>query len=105
MDPEFNPQRDFAAKRVFEGNQSILQDGHEFTLRHDYIGPDPDWVEPPNYAAPPPTEARIEMPGDTGKAGVLERAAAKLDGFSENENLSDNNKENKLAKDAERLAV
>lgn len=99
-DPEFDPDIPFGEHRVFGGQSTLRQGGHEFSLRHKYLGQDPDWVEPvveEEVIEPPPDDG-------TGKAGVLARAHQKLAGYSAPEDLSDVKRENNKALAAERLA-
>ena len=96
--PVFDPDRPAATRREWDKPQLYCQDGHLFSMRHDYVGPDPFYTPPKE-----PVE-EIEMPADDGKDGALKRAAAKLDGYTVPEDVSDAKKENMKAKAAERLA-
>ena len=99
-DPELDTNRPVTTHRTMTGAR-LSQDGHMFSLAHTYIGPDPNFV-----ATEPEVdeEAIIVPPVDDGKAGVLARATAKLEGFSSPEDNSDVAKENNKAQNAERLA-
>lgn len=100
-DPAFDPNLPYAKRREFGGSVTLCQYGHEFNLREEYIGPDK------NYQAPKienPEDAPAPNLSDDGREGVLRRAAAKLDGYSEPEEVGDNVKENARALAAERLA-
>lgn len=104
--PEFDPGRPFAEIRGIDVAQTLAQDGHIFSLRHEYLRPDPNWKEPepePTFVA---AETRPpELPPDDGRAGVLARAQNKLKGYAEPQDLSETKKENTRARAAERLAV
>lgn len=106
--PEFKPNRAFAEIRGIDVAQTIAQDGHIFSLRHEYLRPDPNWKEPEPEAvfqAPVVEDRPPELPPDDGKAGVLARAQNKLKGYSVPTDLSDTKKEDARALNAERLAV
>jgi len=97
--PELDTNRPVTTHRTMTGAK-YSQDGHLFSLAHTYIGPDP------SFSLPDPEVAEKEIivpPIDDGKAGVLARATAKLEGFSTPEDTSDVTKENNRAAAAERL--
>lgn len=96
--PEFDPNRPFAQHREWDKPIYICQDGHLFSQSHEYVGKDP------HYKPPKEPEEVIEPPVDSGKEGVLKRAAAKLDGYTVPDEISDAKKENMKAQAAERLA-
>ena len=98
--PVFDKNQPVTTHRTMTGAK-FSQNGHLFSLAHVYIGPD-DSYEPPETET---REKAIEPPVSTGKAGVLERASARLSEFSESTDKSDSMKENSKAKAAERLAV
>ena len=108
--PVFNPKKPFATKRVYEGSQSLIQNGHEFTLRHDYVGVDPDQKAPEKEAAKVPTPEVIQVPElplspeETTRQSVLRRAQSKLSDFTAPDDPSGSGKENGQAAAAERYA-
>ena len=103
--PWFDPRRPFAEVRAIGKAQTVRQGGHEFSLRHEYIGPDPDWKKPKPVPSPVVEDRPPGLPPDNGRAGVLARAQQKLARFAEPEDLSETKKEDNRAKSAERLAI
>jgi hypothetical protein len=99
-EPELDKNRPVTTHRTLTGAK-YSQDGHMFSLAGVYTGPDPSYVsDEPEVEV----EEVISLPVDDGKAGVLARATAKLEGFSDPDDLSDAKKENTKAAAAERLA-
>ena len=100
-EPVFDPDLPYAKRREFGGSVTLCQYGHEFDLRHEYVGVDANY-QPPKIDTP--EDAPAPNLADEGREGVLRRAAAKLDGYSEPEDIGDSAKENARALAAERLA-
>ena len=44
--PVFDPDRPAATRREWDKPQLYCQDGHLFSMRHDYVGPDPFYTPP-----------------------------------------------------------
>ena len=104
--PTFNHGAPAAQHREL-GRQTLRQFGHEFSLRHDYIGVDPDYTgsdEPePEKATSVVDEKSVKSKKAISRDAVLAAAQKKLDGFSSVESEGAD-KENAKAKEAERLA-
>ena len=99
--PEFDPNRPYSKKREFGKAVKLCQDGHEFSQTHDYIGVDRTYTPPKIKEPAEPPAPNLE---DEGRQGVLRRAAAKLEGYSVPDEISDAKKEDARARHAERLA-
>jgi hypothetical protein len=101
QNPEFNFERTHAIRREMGKSTKLTQDGNLFDVNHKYLGVD-ELYQPPKEPEVTP-DAAPDLQGE-GREGVLRRAAAKLDGYSTPEELSETSQENRRAQQAERLA-
>lgn len=101
QNPEFDFSRTHAIRREMGKSTRLAQDGHLFSVNHAYVGVD-DLYQPPTKPEVMP-DAAPDLQGE-GREGVLRRAAAKLDGYSTPEALSETKREDQKARQAERLA-
>lgn len=101
QNPEFDHSRTHAFRREMGKATRLAQDGNLFDVNHKYLGVD-DLYQPPKEPEVTP-DAAPDLQGE-GREGVLRRAAAKLEGYSAPEELTDNKQEDRKALQAERFA-
>jgi hypothetical protein len=100
QNPEFDETRTHALRREMGKSTKITQDGNLFDVNHKYLGVD-ELYQPPIEPEVTPDVAP-DLQGE-GREGVLRRAAAKLEGYSTPEDLSETKQEDRRALQAERL--
>jgi hypothetical protein len=101
QNPEFDPTRTHAIRREMGKAVKLSQDGHLFDAHHEYIGVDELYQPPTEPEVTPDAAPDLQ---EEGREGVLRRAAAKLDGYSTPEALTETKQEDRKALQAERFA-